>query len=342
MKSKLATRILKYLLIASVGIALFYTLIWIALKGYSVPWTGFGDFTKPDGEFVRGKTLWDWMQLFIIPIFLSLGVFLLNRSERDAEREIGADRQRETALQTYLDRMADLLLKEELRTAENEEVRNVARTRTLTVLRGLDSNRKGLVLRFLDEAGLINGEKIIVKLGGADLSRADLRYANLSGANLSGAQLLGNNLSGANLSSANLSDAKLLGRVLLLDADLTGAYLNRANLIDAILLNATLSRADLSNANLKGAILNGAILNGSPVDIIQLRVLLSPRTFEFVPIFIKDSSKATNDAMKGVMKDTREHILKNLKNSDLQAAKEQLATVKSLKGATMPDGTKHD
>ena len=156
MKPKLLNRILKYLLTASMFIAMASALIWIALKGYSVAWTGFGDYTKPDGDFIRGKTLWDWMQLFIIPISLSIGVFLLNRAERSNEREIAIDRQREAALQSYLDKIADLLLKEKLRTTESEEVRNVARGRTLTVLRGLDGTRKGIVVHFLYEAGLLS------------------------------------------------------------------------------------------------------------------------------------------------------------------------------------------
>src|SRR5215211_3895647 len=64
------------------------------------------------------KTLWEWMELLIIPLVLGIGAFYLNRSERAVEREIAEDRQRETALQAYFDRMAELLLKENLRTIE--------------------------------------------------------------------------------------------------------------------------------------------------------------------------------------------------------------------------------
>ena len=126
------------------------------------------------------KTLWDWMELLIVPLFLAGGAFFLNRSEKEIERqrtedranlerEIATDRQQEAALQSYLDRMAELLLEKKLRTTENKEVRNVARTRTLAVLRTLDGTRKGIVLRFLKEAGLIDKEKTIVDLEGADL-----------------------------------------------------------------------------------------------------------------------------------------------------------------------------
>jgi hypothetical protein len=105
----------KYLLYGSIIIA---GLIW---AGYRVAWTGFGDYAPPNSEFVRAKTLWDWMDLLVIPLVLAAGAFYLERSERAVERraaedhaklerEIATDRQQEAALQTYLDRMADLLL----------------------------------------------------------------------------------------------------------------------------------------------------------------------------------------------------------------------------------------
>src|SRR5690349_17874168 len=60
------------------------------------------------------KTLWDWMDLLIIPFVLIVGAFYLNRSDRAVdrqmvedraklEREIATARQLEAALQSYLD-----------------------------------------------------------------------------------------------------------------------------------------------------------------------------------------------------------------------------------------------
>ena len=95
--------------------AMIYIVIQIVIKAYSLTWTGFGDFVAANGEIIRGKTLWDWMQLLLIPIFLSIGVFFLNRSERIGERESIVIHKQEAALQDYLDRMTDLLLKENLR-----------------------------------------------------------------------------------------------------------------------------------------------------------------------------------------------------------------------------------
>lgn len=215
------SRVKKYLLYISLiiiaGILLFLLVQTVKAKN-----TGF-----------ETKTLWDWMELFIIPLFLAGGAFYLDRSERESERqraeeraklerEFATDRQQEAALQAYLDRMADLLLKEKIRTTKNKEVRDVARTRTLSVLRGLDGKRKRTVLYFIREAGLVSKDKPILDLVGADFSNADLGDFGLGDVNLNGV-----NLRGANLNHAYLSNAYLYF------ADLSNADLSNAILSDA-------------------------------------------------------------------------------------------------------------
>ena len=121
----------------------------------------------------------------------------------DAENK---ENQRETALQAYIDKMSELLLHEKLRdSADDDEVRNIARVRTLTVLRGLDPIRKVSVLQFLYESSLINKDKCVISLHGANLSNVDLRIVDLINANLSKANFYQANLIGANLDSANLN-----------------------------------------------------------------------------------------------------------------------------------------
>ena len=111
--------------------------------------------------------------------------------------------------------MSELLLHEKLRdSAEEDEVRNVARVRTLTVLLRLDANRKSNVLQFLYELGLINKDESIidlrtVRLRASDLDRVIPRGAYLSGADLSGADLRRANLDGANLSFAKVTQEEL-------------------------------------------------------------------------------------------------------------------------------------
>ena len=206
------------------------------------------------------KSLWDWLQLLIVPVVLAgvaLAFQLTNtRTERqiatqryEQDQHIALDKQHEDLLQASLDRISELMLKESLRTSPSEEVRNVARVRTITVLTQLDARRIGYVFTFLREAGLMSAATTtgVVSLKDADLRavnwrQAHLSLANLSGANLRRADLSGASLWGANLSRVNLSGADL-SRASLIKADLSGADLSRANL----------SGAYLSEANLKGA-----------------------------------------------------------------------------------------
>src|SRR5690242_5174356 len=97
-------------------------------------WTGFGPpFLDAQGhELPHAKTLWDWLQLLLVPLVLAVGGYLLTRSEnryalklqerREEEgRKLEEQRVQEAALQAYLDQMTQLLLHEKLRTSEVED-----------------------------------------------------------------------------------------------------------------------------------------------------------------------------------------------------------------------------
>ncbi len=263
-------------------------IILVIFGGYKFNW----DWTGFNGNNNSGKTLWDWLQLLIIPAVLAVAGYVINltisRGEQEAtkqrektEHEIAEDNQREAALQAYIDKMSELLLEKKLReSADDDEVRKIARVRTLTVLPRLDANRKASVLLFLYESSLIDKDKCIIDLSGANLSLADLSGSDISGANLSETNLIGAVLSGATLIGANLSKTQLCG------ATLIGANLRRADLSKAeldlnideqirisrkkypylhrtILIGADLSEADLSDTYLTGAQLCGANLSGT-------------------------------------------------------------------------------
>jgi hypothetical protein len=164
-----------------------------------------------------GKTLWDWLQLLIVPVVLSLitVVFAWQQDIRqdqieskraNAERELARERAQDEALQAYLSQMGSLLLEKDLRTSkEDSEVRTLARARTLTVLGRLDPSRKTAVMQFLVEADLVqrvDGKDPNISLSGAALTSADLSVADLSGATLTSADLSFADLSGADLSVA--------------------------------------------------------------------------------------------------------------------------------------------
>ena len=266
---------------ARVGAALVAMAIIWAL--YRCPWSGFGSYINPKGEVQRYKTLWDWMQLLIVPLVLAVFAAWFTHRRESLAREIEESRTREERLQTYFDRMTELMLDKSLCSSESgAEVRYIARARTLTVLRGLDGERKAALLRFLREADLIDKDKSVVILVEADLSGANLRGAYLRRANLRGAALFGADLCGADLCGADLSEASLCADLRGADlrgADLRGAY--GANVRGANLSGANLSRADLSGAefgkaNLRGANLRGANLSGADLfgaDLSEARGL---------------------------------------------------------------------
>jgi Pentapeptide repeats (8 copies) len=155
--------------------------------------------------------------------------------------EVEAQRAQDSALQTYLADMGDLLLEYDLRSAKQDsEVGQLARAKTLTVSLRLDPELKSILLVFLNEQALIKGTSGFgpvvnlqrADLSGADLADMDLSYTDLSGTNLSYADLrdgpdypdrsTGTILTGARLEGVNLTGAKLDG-VNLEDANLTGA-----------------------------------------------------------------------------------------------------------------------
>ena len=209
----------------------------ILIGGYRLNWAWTG-FT---GEKESYKTLYDWLQLLFIPVVLAIAGFWFNHRERKAaelrdenerkaaelrakaEQEIALDNQQEIALQEYIKEMSELLLHEKLLESQPEdEVRKIGRIQTLTILRRLNGERKGIILRFLYDAHLLDDIPPIIDLHHADLSGAHLAFADLHGADLSGADLSGANFDFANLEGAELDDTKLVDTRLSL-AHLKGA-----------------------------------------------------------------------------------------------------------------------
>jgi uncharacterized protein YjbI with pentapeptide repeats len=257
-------------------IILFGIILILIRVGYTAQWTRFSD-----------KTLWNWLKLLIIPFVLALGGFWFSAQQNltslqvsgqqhQADLQIAAtryandqqlalDQQRQTTLKTCIDDIRDLLLNRGLK-APNQtgEVRVVARGEVLTALRQLDGERKGLLIQFLSEAGLISikpmDNKVIILLDNADLEGASLSGAGLEGASLRSANLRGAQLNDAHLPHADLTGADLNGTNLS-HADLSGANLGCAELSDGRKLCTQLNDADLSGADLFGAIVTQAQLN---------------------------------------------------------------------------------
>lgn len=224
-------------------------------------WTGLSEIRRPkcdDEDLQPGKTLWDWLQLLVIPLALAGLAFLLNRAQTEREqrreddrvkqqRATSADAAREDTLRAYLTQMSELMLDRRLlRSKPRSDVQAVARIATLTAVRRLDGERRGLAIKFLHQARLLRGAK--VDLAGADLRRASLRDAPFDHGDLSDTDLGGADLRGAILFRATLLDADLRGAAMR-GAVLVGADLSRANLQDANLEDVTPVGARLTLAN---------------------------------------------------------------------------------------------
>lgn len=285
----------------SIVIALLFLAAAIVITlvgGYALDWqwAGLGEFrttVSPDQIYERQKTLWDWLDLLIVPAALAVGALLLSRAQQKRALEIAADERAERALQNYYDRMSTLLIEHDLSNSSTKnEPRAVAQALTLSTIRSIDRNRLVLMVRFLHSARLIDASNPIIRLSDSNFARiefprlnlydANLPYINFTDANFRKVNLVAANLSGATLERANvfrgtLYRAKLIGTNMV-DADLTGADLGKtdlagailarailenANLADAILINADMSNANLSGANLSGADLTGANLSNA-------------------------------------------------------------------------------
>jgi hypothetical protein len=151
-----------------------------------------------------GKTVWDWLQLLIVPVMILLITVAFTWQQNNRQEAIEERRAQDLALQGYLDQMGTLMLED----LSDSRVQPVMRARTLTVLRRLDPSHKREVMQFLLEAELV--QRVEEKAPIINLSNADLSGASLSGASLSGASLSDADLSYADLSNADLSNANLI------------------------------------------------------------------------------------------------------------------------------------
>jgi uncharacterized protein YjbI with pentapeptide repeats len=243
------------------GAGVFGVLVVCAVGGYTDGWTWTGIGLQQEGV-QQGKTLWDLLQLLVVPLVLS-GAGLVFTVRQDETTQQANEQQRQDALlATYLDRMTDLIkdgLGRPNATSSTKWTQKIANARTVATTRRLDNTRNAILVRFLSDSNLVS----LVDLSGIDLAEgADLASAHLSHARLSYAHLSRAFLQYAYLDSADLSNADL-SQTRLYQANLTNANLIQANLSNARLHGAILTQANLSQANLTSAVLSSATLSST-------------------------------------------------------------------------------
>jgi hypothetical protein len=227
-----------------------------------------------------GKTLWDWLQLLIVPLVLALAAFALNAAQADRDRQqdarqaaqervVAEDRAREDALRGYLQQISDLITDHGLASrGAGQDVRVLASTLTTTTLRRLDRERKGALLRFLVAGDLINSTTTwidtrdgafgnVIRGPRISLAGADLRgvvvprfLRRSSGPNGRGRyETVAATFSGADLRDADFRETNLEG-VSLQSADLRGADFTDAGLSRTVLSFSCLSGARFARARI--------------------------------------------------------------------------------------------
>lgn len=214
----------------------------------------------------------------IIPLVaLYESVHQFNQQQIDNEVTM-LDQQRQDTLNTYLDDMSQLVLQYDLPESKpNAPVRAIAVARTLTAVRNLDGDRKGTLIRYLWEAGLIARPQPIVDIANANLdgavfsNNADLTGVALFQLGLDNAQFVHSQMAKADLSGSGLFEAEMM-RANLTDADLKNSLPIGADLAGADLAGADLTGADLTGADLTGADLAGADLAGALYNSKQIYV----------------------------------------------------------------------
>ena len=283
------------------------------------------------GKKLNSNRDWyDWVDLIakvLIPLTILFVGFLFS-SQQIFNQQIEKDRQMEAALKIYVDDISNLMLEENLLSSDpGDEVRSIARAKTLNTLRMLDSDRKGLLINFLSESGLIsgrlgvffdpNGDKYLDYDEKIDLEGADLRGANLSGYILRDVNLRRTDLRGTNLSGA----------------DLSGAIIREANLMDADLRGTDLRWADLSGSSLVGADLGATGFTPTYWDDVLVENLNPGYPYPVDPYPV---------GLENVVADLFAANLTETNLTDALVFYEQLEVVYLLTEAIMPDGKKND
>ena len=113
-------------IVAGIIVVLFAIIVCGLVVYFGWDWTGFNEHIGPKvQQYQPTKTLWDWLQLLIIPLVLAVGALLFNFANSSTEQkianqriledrqiaaqrykndqQIALDKQREDHLQVYLD-----------------------------------------------------------------------------------------------------------------------------------------------------------------------------------------------------------------------------------------------
>jgi uncharacterized protein YjbI with pentapeptide repeats len=255
--------------------------IWIS----NFKWSGF-----------QKKTLWDWLQLLIIPLMLALGAFYLNSASESSRVQ---EQIKQEILTDYFSKMQDLIVEtkkvketsgyKESHPKDQEvmllpEFSSTAQALTLSVLEQLDGKRKGKVITYLAESQLIT----ITVDNNKPSTQPEIK---LDGANLDDIEL-GNN---GQRNSLNENEMTIINQI-----QIKNANMKRANLSGLRSRYSGLNGSNLENATLENVDFTGSIMvdlrfiNGQITDVDFTDVKLGKTIFDNVKLENITISDKTN------------------------------------------------
>lgn len=207
------------------------------------------------------KTLWDWLDLLIVPASIGIIGWIYKEYEKSKEeRRLKEDKYSDT-LDSYFKVMTDLMLNSKL--PKNKQSRKIARTRTIVALENLDGERKGQIFQFLKETKLLDKIDIL----GANFSEGDfeglvfrnqiLKGINFKNSNFDNSYLDGSQFVSCDFDSCTFSNSSLIG------VDFFYSKLNNSSIRNTDITTVKFEGVELNNADLR----NTKILSSQLIDI---------------------------------------------------------------------------
>lgn len=118
-------------------------------------WTGFGEIEVDVTKF-PAKTLWDWLDLLIIPMAIGIIGWSFSKIEKEKSKKREEERSQNEILESFLQTMTDLIIQYDLQNNPTSQKLAIARARISIATDNLNGERKGQVLQFLYESDLLN------------------------------------------------------------------------------------------------------------------------------------------------------------------------------------------
>jgi len=225
-------------------------------------WTGFGEseiniFMDP------AKSLWDWMELLIIPVALGIAGWALNNAEKSNSYKKESERAQNEIIDSFIKIFTQLILDKNLTKDSDIQIKIIARTRIMFALNNIDRSRKRQILQFIYESGLIFN-KPTLNLNGANINNANLDEILLTNAEIRGAYFIN-----TSMKKTNLEESIFIGCDFT-NANFTNSKVKNLDLSYTNLTGVKLKNMDLTSVNFLGAIFKNTKLNNSKLTEAQI------------------------------------------------------------------------